>query len=251
MSDAMSAEFGTVAGWTAEAAMELGVDYYLPAACRGSGSPAALDHLLGELAPSDGDLLLDCGAGLGGPAAYAARKTSLRPILVEPEGAACRAGRRLFGLPVVRASGSELPFADASFDLAWSLGVLCTMQEQLELLVELRRVVRAGGRIGLLVFVERKAGGQRPEGNEFPTEAELADLVARADLQVLRWRSTSELPPIPDDWQRREDAVHSWLDERHARDPAWLVAERQSQLMGGLLSNGTVTGELLTSCPAG
>ena len=36
MSDAMAAEFGTVAEWTAEAAVELGQDYYIPAACRGS-----------------------------------------------------------------------------------------------------------------------------------------------------------------------------------------------------------------------
>src|ERR1700735_3340006 len=43
---AMTAEFDTVAEWTAEVAAGLGPGYYLPAACRGSGHPAALDWLL-------------------------------------------------------------------------------------------------------------------------------------------------------------------------------------------------------------
>ena len=38
----MVEEFDTVASWTADAVQELGQDHALPAACRGSGSPAAL-----------------------------------------------------------------------------------------------------------------------------------------------------------------------------------------------------------------
>ena len=91
MSDAMAAEFGTVAEWTAEAAVELGQDYYIPAACRGSGSPAALDWLIEHLDLAPGDTLLDCGAGVGGPAAYAAERRSVRPVLVG------RGVRRSFG----------------------------------------------------------------------------------------------------------------------------------------------------------
>jgi hypothetical protein len=39
----MEAEFDTVAGWTAQVAAGLGPEYYVPAGCRGSGLPAALD----------------------------------------------------------------------------------------------------------------------------------------------------------------------------------------------------------------
>ncbi|TCN41840.1 methyltransferase family protein [Kribbella orskensis] len=42
---AMVAEFDDVAGWTADAVEELGVRYAIPAACRGSASPAALAWL--------------------------------------------------------------------------------------------------------------------------------------------------------------------------------------------------------------
>ena len=70
--DPMAAEFDTVAEWTAQVAADLGRAYFVPEACRGSGQPAALDWLLAGLRPSPGDLLIDAGAGVGGPAAYAA-----------------------------------------------------------------------------------------------------------------------------------------------------------------------------------
>ena len=37
--DPMAAEFDTVAEWTAQVAADLGPEYYVPAACRGSGQP--------------------------------------------------------------------------------------------------------------------------------------------------------------------------------------------------------------------
>ena len=122
----MEDEFDTVAEWTAQVAADLGPEYFIPAACRGSGQPAALDWLLAGLRPRPGDLLIDVGAGVGGPAAYAAERTGVRPVLVEPEPGACRAAARLFGAPVVQADATALPFPDAAADLAWSLGVLCT-----------------------------------------------------------------------------------------------------------------------------
>ena len=73
----MAAEFDTFAEWTAEAALALGPQFHVPAGCRGSGRPAALDWLLDRLAPSSG-VLVDIGAGVGGPGAYAARRAGGR-----------------------------------------------------------------------------------------------------------------------------------------------------------------------------
>ncbi len=106
----MQAEFDTVAGWTADVALDLGPDHHLPAACRGSGRPSALRWLLERLAPSPGDRMLDCGAGVGGPSAFARAETGIVPTLSDPEYGACRAAQRLFGLPVVQAR-APLPFA--------------------------------------------------------------------------------------------------------------------------------------------
>ena len=78
---AMEAEFDTVARWTAEAVGLLGPEYALPAACRGSGSPAALAWLCAALDLQPGTTLLDVGAGVGGPAAFAAERHGALPAL--------------------------------------------------------------------------------------------------------------------------------------------------------------------------
>lgn len=55
------------------------------------------------------------------------------------------------GTTVVRAPAEELPFEDASFDVAVSTLVLCTVEDQPRALRELHRVLRPGGR---LLFME-------------------------------------------------------------------------------------------------
>ena len=211
-----------------------------------AGAPAALDWLVGNLGLAPGEAFLDCGAGVGGPAAYAVQQRAVRPVLVEPEAGACRAARDLFGYPVLRAVASALPIADESFGAAWSLGVLCTMRDQLSLLTELRRVVRPSGYIGMLAFVARDlAEDEQPKGNNFPTVDLLQNLVERAGLRIEAWRSTADLPSAPPDWEHRVDIVDSELRGRHSGKPAWQMAEQQAQLIARLLGKSAVTGELL------
>lgn len=246
MSDAMEAEFDTVAEWTAQIALDLGPDYHVPAGCRGSGSPAALDWLIDGMQLTSGVTLLDCGAGVGGPAAYAARSGDVRPVLVEPEPGACRAATRLFDHPVVRAEGSTLPVADSSVDTAWALGVLCTTGHQQQLLEELSRVVRRGGRIGLLVFVaQRDIASDELDGNHFPTPSRLLDLVQRASLRLEQWMSTAALPAIPDTWTTRMDEIEKALTERYGQTEAWRLSEGQSSRLGTLLQDEALAGALL------
>lgn len=247
--DPMEAEFGTVAEWTAQVAADLGPAYYVPAACRGSGQPMALDWLLDGLGAQPGDLLIDIGAGVGGPAAYAAARTAVRPVLAEPEPAACRAAATLFGLPVVQADATALPVATGSTDLAWCLGVLCTASgpdAQLAMLRELHRVVRPGGRIGLLVFL---AAGPKlddpPRGNHFPTSTGLHALLRRADLDVTGVADSQEMPAPPAGWQDRTAAVERELRRRFGRTPQLAAAAEQSDRIGKLLSSGQLTSQLL------
>ncbi|MCV7420899.1 class I SAM-dependent methyltransferase [Mycobacterium yunnanensis] len=252
MSDAMTAEFDTVAQWTAEVAADLGADYHVPAGCRGSGSPAALDWLLDGLELTHGESLVDCGAGVGGPAAYAAQRSGVRPLLVEPEAGACRAARTLFSYPVVRGDAAALPLRDGAFDAAWALGVLCTTDEQAPLLRELGRVTSAPGRIGLLVLVARDpevgspGHGEQPDGNHFPTVDGLRELVDAAGLTVEALCDTADLDDVPGDWSSRVDAVTAELAARHGDDPAWQQAEHQSDLIGQLISDGRIFAELLS-----
>ncbi len=247
--DPMEAEFDTVAEWTAQVAAGLGPAWYVPAACRGSGQPAVLDWLLDGLRPGPGQLMLDVGAGVGGPAAYAAAKAGARPVLAEPEPGACRAAATLFGLPVVQADATALPFATGSTDLAWCLGVLCTASgpgAQLAMLRELHRVVRPGGRIGLLVFLaEVPELDDPPEGNHFPARAGLHALLQRAGLDVTAVADAQELPAPPAGWQDRTAAVERELQRRYGATPQLAAATEQSDRIGTLLSSGQLTSQVL------
>jgi SAM-dependent methyltransferase len=247
--EAMQAEFDTVAEWTAEVALDLGPDYHLPAGCRGSGSPGVLHWFIDRLGMTQRSRMLDCGAGVGGPAAFAAAEAGVRPILTEPEPGACRAAQRLFGLPVLQA-GSEIPFRAAAFDLVWSLGVLCTVPDQDHFLAELRRVLAPDGQLGLLVFVaETTPLPEQPAGNNFPTQQQLYARLERAGLVVTSSGSASEFPGRPAFWDEQTAAVENELARRHDQDPAWQLAAEQSKIIGRLLTSGDLVGTMIIARP--
>jgi SAM-dependent methyltransferase len=247
--DPMEAEFGTVAEWTAEVVSQLGPDYAIPAACRGSGQPAALDWLLAGLDPAPGARLVDVGAGLGGPDAFAAAEAGIRPLLLEPEHAACQASARLFGLTVIQADATALPLADGRADAAWSLGVLCTLpgqDAQLAMLRELRRIVRPGGRIGLLVYVAARLPlDDPPEGDHFPAGHDLDSLVRNAGLTVLAAANAHRMRPPPADWRNRIEAVERELHRRFGRTTQLRTSDEQSARIGKLLESGQLTSQVL------
>lgn len=246
--EAMADEFDTVAWWTAQAVAELGDDHALPAACRGSGSPGALDWLARAMGLTEGTRLLDNGAGVGGPAAYAARTHGVRPTLAEPMEGACRAARRLFGHPVVVADGLALPFPDEGFDATWSLGVLCTVEDKQAYLDQLRRTVRPGGAVGLLVYARTvEELPDQPDGNSFPSRAELrADLTA-VGLELLDEVELDDLPAAPDDWDEAADRVEEVVARDHRDDERWQRAQEQQETIGRLIAKGLVAG-VLVSC---
>jgi hypothetical protein len=163
----MKAEFDTVAAWTAEVALDLGPDHYLPAGCRGSGSPGALRWLL----------------------------------------------------------------------------------DRLELLAELRRVLRPEGRLGLLVFVATRPLPEQPVGNTFPTEEGLRSLLAETGLVVENSASATDFAGTPPLWQQRAAEVEAELERRHGDDPAWQVAGEQSAVIGRLLAAGELVGALVAARP--
>ena len=250
MNEALEAEFDTVAEWTAQVAWDLGPEYFLPAACRGSGNPASLRWFIDRLDITGEDRMLDCGAGLGGPAAFARAEVGVAPVLSDPEAGACRGARRLFGLPVVQA-GSELPFATGSFDAIWSLGVVCTVPDQPWLLGELRRVLSPAGRLGLLVFVARTGRlSQRPAGNTFPSEERLRAMVAGSGLTVVDSASAGDYALAPGGWQDRVDAVQAEVARRHRDDPVWQTASAQATLIGRLLSDRELAGIMMVARPS-
>ncbi len=62
----MAAEFDTVAEWTLRAVRRLGQDHALPAACRGGGTPAALNWLARRLDIDPGPMAMRPADGRAG-----------------------------------------------------------------------------------------------------------------------------------------------------------------------------------------
>ncbi|HJZ50368.1 MAG TPA: class I SAM-dependent methyltransferase [Roseiflexaceae bacterium] len=107
-----------------------------------------------------GRRILDLGSGMGGTS-VALGLAGAAPLAFEYNRAYCdiirlRAGRYDMPLPVVNGAGEQLPFADASFDLAIAWDVVEHVQDPALLLAELARVLRPGGRV-LLTVINRFA----------------------------------------------------------------------------------------------
>ncbi|HEY0811922.1 MAG TPA: class I SAM-dependent methyltransferase [Pseudonocardia sp.] len=242
----MDVEFDLLAEWTRQAVRQLGEEHALPAACQGSASPAALDWLAHACDLTEGTGLLDVGGGTGGPAAYAADRFGARPLLVDPMPGACGYARSLFGLSAVVGTGEALPVATGALDVAWCLGVLCTTAHRVPVLAELRRVLRAGGSVGLLVFVKQTAEvPDAPAGNDFPDSAELERQISAAGLVFMDRTRLDALQAAPASWTARADRVQEAVAREHAGDPRYREAEDQKQRLGRLLRDAVIAGELV------
>ena len=248
----MEAEFDTIAAWTAEVVAGLARAQRVPPGCRGSGSPAALHWFLDQLQPQPGQVFLDCGAGIGGPAAFAVRETGVRALLTDPEAGACGAARTLYGLPALQA-GTRLPIASGAIDVGWSLGVLCTVDDQPAWLAEVRRVLGDEGLFGMIVYCATHPGElqkEQPEGNTFLTVEALDRLLEAASLRVVTSAWTDHFAAFPADWEEVAGAVEAELERRHGDDSRWQTAQEQSRRMGALLAAGEVRGRMLVLRPA-
>ena len=246
MTDALENEFDVVAGWTEQVVDELGPDYAIAAACRGSGSPTSLAWLAEALEVTRARRMLDAGSGVGGPAAWLAERFGVTPVCAEPMRAAARASHRLFGLPAVAATGEALPFPDGAFDAAWCLGVLDTAADKAALLAELRRVLGPSGRLGLLAFLaDGPLPPPLPEGNEFSSAGELDRLLGAGRFQVLQTTPAGSLTDTPVSWRSRADRVEDALARRHAEDPRWQTAQEQTARVARLISGGHLRPTLL------
>ncbi|WP_141585762.1 class I SAM-dependent methyltransferase [Actinomadura sp. WMMA1423] len=243
---AMAAEFDDVAGWTADAVEHLGERYAIPAACRGSADPAGLAWLAEACELTAGTRLLDVGAGVGGPAAWAAERFGVRPLLLEPMPSACRAAARLFGLPVVTAEGGRIPLRGGSVDAAWCLGVLDTVQDKAAVLSEIHRVLRPGAPLGLLAVVARHPTVlPAPEGNLFPTGRELAELLTGTGFDLIERIDRPGGAPLS--WTRRAERAAATVAAAHGTDRAHSLAVRQGQSLTRLLAAGEISMRLIHS----
>lgn len=103
----------------------------------------------------EGSRVLEVGAGTGLNFPFYPRACT--PACVEPSREmivrANAKSDRPEGALLVQARAEELPFGSGSFDAAFATLVFCSVASPARAFAELRRVVRAGGRVALLEHV--------------------------------------------------------------------------------------------------
>lgn len=239
------AEFDTMASWTADAVRALGPAYAVPAGCRGSGSPAGLRWLGEHLGLTTAESLVDVGAGVGGPAAFAKEEFSVDAVLLDPMYGACRAARSLYDSAATVSTAERLPLLEGSARHMWCLGVLCSVDDLADAVRELARVLASDGQVGILVYVRRVADlAEEPAANHFPSLAELERITAEAGLTTIALTDLSELPATPEEWQTRADEVDAWIEREHGHEAAWQTGHESEQAVGHLISSNQIYGHL-------
>jgi len=119
-------------------------------------------RLLRELDPRPGEVLLDLCAGTMDVAALARdRVPGLRIVGVDFSLRMLRRGVEKTGLPAAQADALALPFSTAAFDLATVTFGMRNLESYEQGLSEVARVLRPGGRLGVLEFFRPQARAAR------------------------------------------------------------------------------------------
>lgn len=196
-------------------------------------APAEEFHTLGRRATvalaeaasiAAGDQVLDVGSGLGGPARLLARQYGCRvtglDLTQELVDVAVDLTRRV-GLAdqveIHQGDALDMPFADDSFDVAWTQHVSMNIADKAGLFNEMGRVTRPGGQ---LAFFDLLAGPEAPIHFPVPwaedssvsflaTPDETRAAVSHAGFTIRVWDDLSdeaiafftmlsETPPVPE-----------------------------------------------------
>ncbi len=119
-------------------------------------------RLLDDLAPRPGEVLLDLCAGTMDVAAQACRRApGLRIVGADFSSRMLRRGVEKTGLPAAQADALDLPFGAAAFDLATVTFGMRNLESFERGLAELARVLRPGGRLGVLELFRSEAAVSR------------------------------------------------------------------------------------------
>lgn len=108
-------------------------------------------HIFGLACVKPGEKALDAGCGTGiytiELARMGARAAGIDNSLDMLLAAEAKAGKEGLKIDLLAADAGALPFREGSFDIAFSVGMLCFIEDMDKALSEMKRVLRPGGRV--------------------------------------------------------------------------------------------------------
>jgi SAM-dependent methyltransferase len=167
----------------------------------------ATEEIADMLSVSASDHLLDIGSGIGGPARYIAGRFGARLTGLDLTDEYCEVARHLtqaLGLDdrvdFRQGDALAMPFADASFDGAYSMNVSMNIRDKAAFYAEIRRVLRPGAWLVLSELAQGPNGApdyptpwaRTAESSFLAAPAQTRDGLEAAGFSVLSLRETTE-----------------------------------------------------------
>jgi SAM-dependent methyltransferase len=167
----------------------------------------ATEELARLLAPAGSDYVIDIGSGIGGPSRYLAATYGCRVSGVDltPEFVATAEDlTRRVGLAdrvdFRVGSALELPFPDASFDLAWTQNVAMNIADRPRFYGEIYRVLKPGGRLAIQDVAQGPGGpvhfpvawADTPDISFLRTPEETRAMLEAAGFAARVWEDNTE-----------------------------------------------------------